>query len=148
MAGGVRVGWGGSGGVREEEEEERSCCCCWESVRSLDLLSSAPTTTSPPPPPPPFCLLTFHRIQPSSCRPPRPFPFHSPAGYGALPIPGHSPPPPPPPPAAQRTRAPLRLSGRYISIMTTIAIATSQPTAREELECLCVRQREMGGVAS
>ena len=134
MAGGVREAWGGSGGVREEEEDERSCCCCcWESVGSLDLLSSTPTATTSPPPPPPFCLLTFQRMQPSSCRPPRPFPFHSPAGYGALPIPS-TPPPPPPPPAPPPPAPPLPPqllpSERYISIMTTTSMATSQ--RREE----------------
>lgn len=133
MAGVVRAAWGGRGGVREEEDEERSCCC-WASVRSLDLLSSVPTITSTPPPPA-FCLLTFHRMQPSSCNPPRPLPFHSPAGYGALPIP------------PSRLPLPPRLnSGRYISIMTTIPIATSQPPGREELVWLCLRLRERRGV--
>lgn len=119
--------------MREEEDEERSCCCC-EPVRCLDLLSSVPTITSTPPPPAAFCLLTFQRMQPSSGSPPRPLPFHSPAGYGALPIP------------PSRLPLPPRLtSGCYFSIMTTISIVTSQPPGREEPVQLCVRLREEEG---
>lgn len=106
-------------------------------MRSLDRLTSVPTITSTPPPPPAaaaFCLPTFQRMQPSSCSPPRPLLFHSPAGYGALPIP------------PSRLPLPPRLTSvRYISIMTTISIATSQPPGREELVWLCVRLREEEG---
>lgn len=113
---------------------------------SLHLLSSAPTTNSPPPP---FCLLIFQRMQASSCRPPRAFPFHSPAGYGALPIPRQSPPPPPlpppPPPPAPPLPPQLLPSGCYVSTTTTIAIATSQPLGREELFSPCERWRGRGG---
>lgn len=149
MTGGVREEWGGADWVREEEEDERSCCC-WESLGSLHLLSSAPTITSPPPPSPPiFCLLTFQGMQPSSWRPPRPFPFHSSDKYSALPIPGCSPAPPRPlrpPPPSPPLPPQLLPSGRYIHIMTTITIATSQLLGGEEVLRLGVGTRRRWGL--
>lgn len=127
MAGVVgEVCWG-AGGEREEEEDERSCCG-WPSILgSLHLLSSAPKTASPPAAA--FCLLTFQGMQPSSCSPPRPFSFHSPAGYGVLPIPGRSPPPRPPPPAPLLPPQ-LPRSGRYIGGRPAVPMAAPSTSGK------------------